>query len=490
MKIRVSSNNIAGSLAGAAVSRSESLPPEIVNDKHSQLNATVISEKVVPANVADLIDVIRMTRINQGRIAIAGGRHAMGGQQFLSNQKLVDMTGMKKVLRFDRVHGLIEVESGIFWSELIGYLSSNQQDDQYPWSIAQKQTGCDELSIGGSASANIHGRGLKKAPFIEDIEDFVIVMSDGVAKRCNRQENVDLFRLAIGGYGLFGIISSVTVRLVRRALLQRHVELVASSEAIQRLENHIIAGATYGDFQFSIDDAEDQFLKIGILSTYYPVDIAEIKARASEQRVLSLTQWRELLHLAHVDKGTAFSKYVNHYLSTNSQIYSSDSMQQSTYLANYHSALNDAYCAEGSEMITELYVPRASLYAFLSKAAELLKSQGANVIYGTVRLIERDCESYLAWARQSFACIIFNLHVEHTEEDIAKNKQIFRDLIQTAFDLDGSFYLTYHRYATKQQLQQCYPKLCQFIEQKKIYDANDLFGSDWYDHLLKLATSG
>ena len=36
------------------------------------------------------------------------------------------------------------------------------------------------------------------------------------------------------------------------------------------------------------------------------------------------------------------------------------------------------------------------------------------MIYGTVRLIERDDETVLAWAREPWACIIFNLHVDHT----------------------------------------------------------------------------
>lgn len=35
---------------------------------------------------------------------------------------------------------------------------------------------------------------------------------------------------------------------------------------------------------------------------------------------------------------------------------------------------------------------------------------------GTIRLIERDDETFLAWARQPYACVIFNLHVVHTAE--------------------------------------------------------------------------
>ena len=65
-------------------------------------------------------------------------------------------------------------------------------------------------------------------------------------------------------------------------------------------------------------------------------------------------------------------------------------------------------------MITEIYVERARLAAFMEDAREALRAHRANVIYGTVRLIEKDDETFLAWARDRYACIIFNLHVDHT----------------------------------------------------------------------------
>ena len=56
------------------------------------------------------------------------------------------------------------------------------------------------------------------------------------------------------------------------------------------------------------------------------------------------------------------------------------------------------------------------------------------MIYGTVRLIERDAESFLAWARQDYACVIFNLHTVHTEEGICDSADAFRRLIDRAYE--------------------------------------------------------
>src|SRR4029453_5256346 len=103
------------------------------------------------------------------------------------------------------------------------------------------------------------------------------------------------------------------------------------------------------------------------------------------------------------------------------QIYWSDDPLSPPYLDDYHAHVDGALAApvKGSEMITELYVPRPRLAGFMEDARVVLRPQRANVISGTIRLIERDDETFLAWARERFACIVFNLHVDHTPEAIA-----------------------------------------------------------------------
>ena len=102
---------------------------------------------------------------------MAGGRHSMGGQQF-GTEPCISIFGMDRIVGFDRRNGLIEVEGGIMWPELIGYLHANQDGSETIWAVRQKQTGIDQVSIAGSLSSNIHGRGLRFPPFVSDIESF------------------------------------------------------------------------------------------------------------------------------------------------------------------------------------------------------------------------------------------------------------------------------------------------------------------------------
>ena len=462
---------------------------EVVNDVHARLNATRVRGVVDVRSVADACGVIRTASPNEA-ICIAGGRHAMGGHQFVENGLLLDTRRFDRVIALDREQGLVEVESGIQWPALVRRLHELQPGSPAPWTIRQKQTGADRLSIGGALSANVHGRGLTMCPFIADVDSFTLVDASGVLRRCSRTENRELFRLTIGGYGLFGFIATVTLRLVRRRRLRRDVEMITTDRLMDAFEQRIRGGHLYGDFQFAIDPGSPDFLRRGILSTYAPA--ADRRGEPEAGLTLTAAQWRQLLLLAHVDKTRAFELYAAHYVASSGQEYWSDEHQLSIYLDDYHADVDPrlgshGYEAPGTEMITELYVPPHRLEALLGAVRDDFRQHDVDVIYGTIRLIERDDESFLPWARQRSACVIFNVHTSHTPAGLARSAAAFRRLIDHAIAQGGSFYLTYHRHARRDQLLACYPELPEMLRLKRTYDPDGLFQSEWYRAISALA---
>ncbi|HEX2171499.1 MAG TPA: FAD-binding oxidoreductase [Dehalococcoidia bacterium] len=458
----------------------------VVNDIHSQLNPTRVS-RIVSVDSVEAIQAAIAAARREGRpICVAGGRHAMGGQQFASGGVLVDTTPLNRVLSFDSGRGVVEAEAGIRWPALIEALLVSPDGQPPQWGIAQKQTGADRLSLGGALAANAHGRGLRMKPLIADVDSFVLIDAEGAVRTCRRRENSELFRLAIGGYGLFGVISSVRLRLAPRQKLQRVVEVVEVGDLLPTFEQRIADGFLYGDFQFAIDERSDDFLRKGIFSCYRPIDPAT--PIPDHQRQLSDSDWWTLLTLAHQDRAQAYRVYRDHYLATSGQIYWSDLHQLSTYIDDYHRRL-DVQVGESvgaTEVITEVYVPRPALVGFLDDARDDLQKAGVPVIYGTIRLIERDDESFLAWARQPYACVIFNLHTRHSPDGLEDSAAAFRRLIDRAVRRGGSYYLTYHRYATRDQLEACYPPFADFLRLKRTYDPEERFQSEWYRHYKQL----
>jgi hypothetical protein len=127
-------------------------------------------------------------------------------------------------------------------------------------------------------------------------------------------------------------------------------------------------------------------------------------------------------------------------------------------------------------------VPREQLADFMMEARHDFRRHDVNVIYGTVRLIERDDETFLSWAKQRYACIIFNLHTVHTPEGTKHSADAFRRLIDMAIRRNGSYYLTYHRYARRDQVEACYPQFAEFLRRKRQHDARERLQSEWYRH--------
>ena len=452
-----------------------------LNDIHSQLNETAMRRVVTPRTATEVQQAVAAIREHGGRLSIAGGRHAMGGQQFLDGGVLLDASGLNRILELDGERGLVRVEAGIVWSDLVRGLRDMQQGQVRRWSVVQKQTGADRLSIGGALAANGHGRGLTYKPIVQDVESFELVDASGTIGHCSRTENPELFSLAIGGYGLFGIIYAVTLRLMPAHRVRRVVEITT----IERLETlfteRIADGFTYGDFQYKTDETSPGFLRDGVMSCYVPVSDDEAGEANPPLNLLSEQDWRGLLYLSHADKARAFDEYAGFYMSTNGQTYDSDTFQLSQYIDDYHRELNRSLNAavKCTETITELYVPLPSLADFMDTAAPELRDRQANVIYGTIRLIEQDDETFLNWAQQPYACIVFNLHVEHTEAGIAHAANALRTLIDLAIERDGSYFLTYNKFATPQQLARCYPQFGEFLALKDHYDPDRVFSSDW-----------
>jgi FAD/FMN-containing dehydrogenase len=318
-------------------------------------------------------------------------------------------------------------------------------------------------------------------PFVGDVESFTLIDAHGEAIECSRTKNRDLFVHVIGGYGLFGVIESVRLRLSPRRKLQRIVEVQDVDRVIAAFNDRIANGFVYGDFQFSINAQSPNFLSKGVFSCYKPVsDDTPLPATQAE---LKPEDWLRLLYLAHANKEQAFERYVGYYLSTSGQVYWSDEHQLSFYPDDYHRLLDaQLKTPAATEMISELYVPRERLAEFMHAAAEELRRRNASVVYGTVRLIERDDETKLAWARQPYACIVMNLHVEHGAEGEARAADAFRALIDLALARDGNYYLTYHRWARRDQVERAYPQFANFLREKRRMDPQRRFSSDWYRH--------
>jgi len=458
-------------------------PTPLLDDVHARLSATRVAAVVRPRGLEDLCALVRTARAADLAVSVSGGRHAMGGQPFARGALHVDARGLAHVLELDHEQGQLEVQAGAQWPAVLDALRRLQPRGRR-WGLRQKQTGADRLTVAGAVSANAHGRVLGRPPFVADVEALTLVDAGGTPRRVDRRREPRLFAHAVGGYGLFGLLYSVRLRLAPLSVLRREVRDAEADEVVARLEQAAREGCPQGDFQFAVDPRDAGFLRRGVLSCYRPVEGARPDRAA--RLALGPQDWKELLRLAHTDKRAAFARYRAHYLASDGQLYDSDEVQSGFAVDGAHEALErEGRLPGGSEMISELYVPRARLADFLAAAARELRRRAADVVYGTVRLIEAERETALAWAREPWACVVLNLHLDHAPGPLARGRAAFRALIDLALERGGSYHLTYHRWARPAQLRAAHPGIDAFLAEKRRRDPEGRFQSEWYRHVAR-----
>ena len=220
-------------------------------------------------------------------------------------------------------------------------------------------------------SCNAHGRGLNLKPIVDQVEYFDLV--DDRWETCARAratQHPDLFRLAIGGYGLFGVITRVRLRLRPRVKVRRVVALARDRHDHGAASRNGSGTATCTATTSSRPTpTRDSFLRRGVFSCYQPVPadtpLTEHPTRFNPE------DWARLTFYSHKYKRRAFEVYSSRYLKTSGQIYWADWQLSAAYVDNYHADLDRALHAKakGTEMITEIYVPRSRLAAFMDGGA-------------------------------------------------------------------------------------------------------------------------
>src|SRR5207245_10358085 len=125
-------------------------------------------------------------------------RHSMGGQTIAPDGISINMLPFK-AMSLDAAGEILHVQAGAKWADVIPYL------DKHGRSIEVMQSD-NSFTVGGSLSVNCHGWQYGRPPIASTVESFRLMKADGSVVRCSRSENEEVFSLALGGYGLLGVV--------------------------------------------------------------------------------------------------------------------------------------------------------------------------------------------------------------------------------------------------------------------------------------------
>ncbi|WP_320535195.1 FAD-binding oxidoreductase [Robbsia andropogonis] len=170
------------------------------------------------------------TEIVSSRIARGAGL-SYAGASFVEGGDSIGHLAFDRVLDFDPLTGIVEVECGISLAALHGFL---QRQGRY----LSIQPGHGAISIGGCIAADVHGKNhAKEGTFHHQVESVRLWHPAHGELIVSRAADADVFDLTCGGYGLTGHL--LTARLYTAAMPSQSVRL--TTRPFDRFESGITA---------------------------------------------------------------------------------------------------------------------------------------------------------------------------------------------------------------------------------------------------------
>lgn len=162
-----------------------------------------------PSTVDGIRDVFELARQSGRSVGLRGSGNSYGDAILNDENITLDLRRMSRILAWDPTKGRIRVEPGVSIEQLWQYVI---EDGWWPPVVP----GTSKPTIGGCAGMNIHGKNAwTSGTFGEHIHEFELLLPSGHVVTCSPAENSTLFHAAIGGFGMFGTFTSITLNLRR-----------------------------------------------------------------------------------------------------------------------------------------------------------------------------------------------------------------------------------------------------------------------------------
>ena len=427
--------------------------------------------------VEQLRSVVRDAKERGLKVSISGSRHSQGGHTYTAAGIVLSMRGFNRIGAIDSVAMTITVESGATWDEVQRAIA--------PQGLALKvMQSSNVFTVGGTLSANAHGRDIDVTQVVEVVERFGLLLADGSVVEVSRDENPELFSLVIGGYGLYGVILDVTLRVTRDELYEQRAVSMDYADFPAYFAEQIEPDPEVALMiaRPSIDPGPELFLRELVVVTWR-------RAGADEPGTFELTEEATVLRdkfFFGLSRRFDWAKSLRWSLQKRLEPTLNDARPVSRNNAMRPPLAPieflDYASRRDTDILQEYFVPVESFVPFMDRFREILVSGEMNVLSTTVRYVTPNSTPALSYApRGEVFAIVLMSNVGLSAEAQAHARAVTRQLVDAALEHEGTYYLTYQLYPTVEQLHRAYPNATHAFERKRFYDPAETFTSQFYE---------
>nr|WP_156943841.1 FAD-binding oxidoreductase [Roseivivax isoporae] len=446
----------------------------LILDDASGLSATPVRAHVRPRSPGTaLVDALRAelsaARADGRPVNVGAARHSMGGQAIPREGTAITVDDAW--IEPDTAAGTYRVNGGARWADVIAAL------DPLGFGPAVMQSNND-FGVAATFSVNAHGWPVPYGPMGATVRSLRMVLADGTLVTASRTENPDLFALAMGGYGLIGLIVDLEVEMVANARLEPAFVVMPADAFPSAFAAAVADPATpmaYG--RLNVDRA--RLFEEALLVTYAPAADQSDLPPAAGSGFVSHAAAR--LYRAQV--GREGMKRVRWWIESGLGPRIAGPATRNALMNEPVATLDDRDPGR-VDILHEYFLPQAAFGGFLEACREVIPDAFAEFLNVTLRHVEADPVSVLAHSPTPRIAAVMSFTQERTARAEADHVRMTRRLIDRVLALGGSYYLPYRPHARADQFAAAYPRAAEFAAAKRALDPRLALRNNLWDSYM------
>jgi FAD/FMN-containing dehydrogenase len=402
----------------------------------------------------------------------------MGGHAFRHGGVVLDMTRFNR-MSLDPATKVLTVQTGATWHDIQSYL--------HPRFAVKAMQSTDIFTVGGSIAVNAHGMDHRAGSVGSTVRAMRVMLPDGSLREVSRDREPELFRLIVGGYGLFGIVLEADLDVVDNVLYASERRLVDYRDFPRLFREELAPDPTLGLMYGHLSTAPESFLAETMLFLYRQVD-GPVDSLPPLKEAAQVRLRRLVFNLSKIGGPAMTLKW---FAEKNVEPHVEACMPRQQALTDgcvvsrnepMHDSvpyLRNSLRGE-TDILQEYFVPRDRFVAFVDESREILRRAGPTLMNYSVRVVHRE-DVALTYAREDAFAIVLYLNQRTDDAGNAAMRDLTRQMIDLSAKHGGTFFLPYQLHYTADQLRRAYPQIADVFAAKRRLDPDELLTNTWYE---------
>lgn len=446
----------------------------------SCLNQTAVYGVVKVRTVDDVSRALQFARDNHLKVTAAGKRHSMGGQSFSRDGLVLDMREFNQI-KLNKERKILTAQAGATWDQIQHFVDPEGLSLQAMQSI-------NIFSVGGSMSVNAHGVAHRPGPMAGTVRSFHIMLANGEIKTASPTENAELFRLALGGYGLFGVLLDVDLQLVDNEVYELKTQYMSYRDFPEYYRKNVADDAGVELIYGRLSVSPSSYLRETAIHTFRKTEFKGIPPLIEEPKhdwvarlVLNFSKTGSLGRRLRWYVEKSAERQIEPCISRNQAMNQKEPCLTSRNQGMYAPAAYVQNRLPDTDILQEYFIPPEKMPEFVDGLRNVVSNNGANLLNVTIRIVHKDTVTALPYARQVMFAFVLYFNQKLNDKESRTLQKTTVDLIDLAVGLNGTYYLPYQLYYSPEQLRRAYPEIDQFFAAKRKYDPQELFSNKFYE---------